>query len=587
MIFSMLVVCISAEEETGTALPTDICGKTSFATRTAVSFDEEDVLSKYVKLASNGRCTYELVDAAVGKGLKMTSGSGTCELYVELPPDKNSKTQNWSFYDGIMWYVDNTGLTLKDGDTVSGTAVRAYPANTYAWTRNTATPVLADFAIDAYYLKDGTWTLCDQSKMNGERLMVPENFKGWMYVPFSSYITVKGSKGVPEQGIYTPEAMYQIMLLSGPYQTADGCSSLIFDEITLVKFDTTAAELAALIEANTPAEAPEEQNTTVEPVAYFMPEKILDATKYATRSVMNFDEENVLGQISEAGADRCTWELVDSAKGKGLKLTNKLNTGEVKIKLFGDEGNEDDAQDWRDYEGIMWWIDTTGVTYSTGKTYTGSAVRVYSAFGSGCSWTRNTTTPVIENFAINAYYIKDGEWVLCDQSLMNGERVIVPENYSGWVYVPFSSYITTQGSLGDPEPGIYANYAISNLTLLSGPYTVSPEGCSSIVFDEIMLIKTGVTNEELAAEIAARKEQESIDAAAAANTTVPTPADNTPATTTAEDAATAEPSDNGTTAVTDEASGGCSSSLVVSPAIAMLTVLGGGIVLRKKKYFKK
>ena len=578
MIFGLFAIGVSADPVPATgALPTEIRGETTFATKTVISFDEENAIANYVRESSSGRCTFELADGVIGKGLKLTSGINTCELNVLLPPDKNSTSQNWSYYDGIMWYVDNTGLTLNTDQTLSGTAVRVYPKSSYAWTRNTASPVLPDFAIDAYYLKDGVWTLCDQSQMNGERLMLPTNFAGWIYVPFTSYITVKGTNNQPTQGIIGSEIVTQLMLLSGPYATnPTGCSSLIFDEITLVKFGMTNEELAAYIEQNQPE--PQEPPQVMEPGEYAMPTSIQGSSVYATKSVMSFDEEGVAARITPVAEDRCTFAIEDAANGKGLKLTNKQNTGEVKIKLFPDPGNPDDAQDWSPYEGIMWWVDTTGVTYAAGRDYTGSAVRVYTTYGSGYSWTRNraeTTEPVLPDFVINAYYYYQGEWILCDQSSMDGERVVVPKNFAGWIYVPFSSYLTAKGSIGEPEPGIYGNFAVSQITILTGPYTVSPEGCSSVVIDEIMLIKTGVTNEELAEQLAQQQSQSDDPS-------------QTPAVTTARP--TTETTAPGTTTEVTEKikKSGCKNSVAFSSAVAMLTVIGcGSIPLCKKSKQKK
>ena len=584
MVLGMLSMGVLADEPEPPAtegLPTSIRGETKFATKTVISFDEENAIANYVQESSAGRCTFELADGAIGKGLKLTSGTNTSELYVQLPTDEGSTAQNWSYYDGIMWYVDNTGLSLNTDQVLSGTGIRVFPKSSYAWTRNTTAPVLPDFAIDAYYLKNGEWTLCDQSKMNGERLMLPVNFAGWIYVPFSSYITVKGASGNPEQGIVGSEIVSKLMLLSGPYATTpEGCSSLIFDEITLVKFGMTNEELAAYIAEHQPEpQDPEEQ---IQPGEYAMPTAVQGETKYATKFVENFDGEGVAERINPVTENRCTFEIVDGANGKGLKLVSKDSTGEVKLKLVPDEGNPDDAQDWSAYEGIMWWMDITGVTHAPGKDYSGSGLRVYATYGNGYSWTRNKAgdlDPAIPGFVIDAYYYYNGEWRKCDQGSMDGERIVVPQNFAGWIYVPFSSYLTTKGSIGEPEQGIYGNFAISSLTILTGPYNTRPEGCSSVLIDEIMLVKPGMTNEELAAQ-----QQQQEQPGGETTTTEKKPATQAPATTTAKPGNETEAP--ATTEATKKAKkSGCGSSVALSSAVALITVIGGGaVLLRKKKH---
>ena len=62
---------------------------------------------------------------------------------------------------------------------------------------------------------------------------------------------------------------------------------------------------------------------------------------------------------------------------------------------------------------------------------------------------------------------------------MNGERLMVPTNYVGWVYVPFSSYVCNALVDGEPYTGVYGLQAVTKLMLLSGPYNSSESGASS------------------------------------------------------------------------------------------------------------
>ena len=107
------------------------------------------------------------------------------------------------------------------------------------------------------------------------------------------------------------------------------------------------------------------------------PANIRGESKYAIKSVLSFDETNFGDLIGNPG-ERCSWELVTTgaASGKALKLTSGNNTSEVTIQLVGDPGNKIGAQDWSEYDGIMWYVDMTGVVGAAEKDTAGSAIRI-------------------------------------------------------------------------------------------------------------------------------------------------------------------------------------------------------------------
>ena len=224
-----------------------------------------------------------------------------------------------------------------------------------------------------------------------------------------------------------------------------------------------------------------------------LPAKVLNEGTYATKSIVSFDEEGIEEKISPAAAGRCTCEVVDGVgiSGKGLKMTVGNNTCESYVNIK--------EMDMSLYDGILYYVDISGVTLNDGKTTTGTGIRLQSPYAQGMSWTRNTVEPIVEGHKINVYYLVGDEWKLCDESLMNGERTQYPEGFKGWVYAPFTSYTSTKGADGKPMAGVYGISAISKLMLLSGPYNCKTEVPGVMIFDEIQLVKLGKTNEEMAA----------------------------------------------------------------------------------------
>ncbi|MGM9682297.1 MAG: hypothetical protein ACI3XQ_01735 [Eubacteriales bacterium] len=308
-----------------------------------------------------------------------------------------------------------------------------------------------------------------------------------------------------------------------------------------------------------------------EPAASVLPPDINGETKFATGKVLSFDEEGIADSITPNGADRCSFEIADGVgiSGKALKMTSGSNTCEVNITLG--------EQDWSLYDGLLYYVDVSGVTLSADKTTTGTGIRIHSLYSTGYSWTRNTVEPIIPDFEINAYYREGDQWKLCDQSLMNGERVQFPQGYKGWVYVPFDSYISTKGSNQTTEQGVYGAECIAKIMLLSGPYQYN-NTTGVVIFDEINLVKLGMTDEEFAASTAESESESQTEASNETNKPAETkaPADST------TDKAPEQSSADATESTGDsgEKSGkGCKSSIVVPTLVVAAVSLSGAAVL--------
>ncbi|MBO5415955.1 MAG: hypothetical protein J6A83_04930 [Clostridia bacterium] len=322
----------------------------------------------------------------------------------------------------------------------------------------------------------------------------------------------------------------------------------------------------------------------------YLPTNINGEATYAYKSVVSFDEDDIAGRLQpqtnqQNNRPRCAWEIVETggANGKALKMVANGNTAEGNIDLGG-------VQDWSKWDGLMVYVDMSGVIPKDGKAGKGGiGIRLTSAlYDKGIfAWTRNgnpnANVAEIPGFEINAWYLVDGSWVKADQAAMDGERIQVPEDFAGWVYIPFTSYITIQGSEGTPEGGVYQSEFINKIMLLSGPYTFADpadgeENTSVVIVDEINLVKLGVNNEEME-EILTATEATTTEATTEKRqkATMPTTAAKTNAKTTAAGAA------DETTAEAEEEKSGCGSTITVASVMMIAAAAAIPAVASKRR----
>ncbi len=228
----------------------------------------------------------------------------------------------------------------------------------------------------------------------------------------------------------------------------------------------------------------------VEPHPDYMPECINGVKKYATYTLISFDEEDkqqALGNIMLENG--CTSSYVDGeVSTRALALTEG---GMFSQAVFNFYRNVDITP----YDGFMFYLDTTGVSTPVNN-QTGAGLRVYSAENENSySWTRNTDSPAVENIDIALYYQTEDGW---DKACcFDGERGQYPENYKGWIYIPFSSYITRATPYSSaPTAGIYGAESINKLMFLTGAYSVVDNVKDTVVVDEISLVKLGVNQSD-------------------------------------------------------------------------------------------
>ena len=240
MSLSVFAVGTLADGAADSVNPANINGEAYSATP-FITFDDDTQIS-FAPNTEGNKMTMDVVaeGGVKGKALKTAAinnswAQGTIH-FTET---------DFSEYDGMLFWVDLSALKMDPANEAlgqpNGIALR-FKSNYVggsAWTRNDQAPIVEGHKIDVYYLDGSEWKLCVQDVMRGERFIRPAQFKGWVYVPFASYISTKGPDGIPVAGIYGDIGMGNMMILTGCYQKEDSVA-MYFDEFQLVKLGTAA-----------------------------------------------------------------------------------------------------------------------------------------------------------------------------------------------------------------------------------------------------------------------------------------------------------------------------------------------------------
>lgn len=162
------------------------------------------------------------------EGLATGTTDARAEIYVDLKKSLSMKNAK-----GIMFYLDVTGVeeNLMNGGvcasiTLNNVDFRSKPLNGFT----------NDDRI-GYYYENGVWK--ETKAINTCRMWVPENFKGWVYVPLISYTYSNGA--LPADGIlydaYTylglPVDIESFRIYTDGY-IYDSNAKIIVDEILFV-----------------------------------------------------------------------------------------------------------------------------------------------------------------------------------------------------------------------------------------------------------------------------------------------------------------------------------------------------------------
>lgn len=128
---------------------------------------------------------------------------------------------------GILFYVDASNLIPAEGKemcvsvTINTNTIRSQG------------PDKATGSAVAWYYSDGIWT--QTTNINACRLQIPQNFKGWLYVPATSFTQTNGEFWDVTTGCFNDNFFVDNMRCYTDGYTYNADSYIIFDEITFIK----------------------------------------------------------------------------------------------------------------------------------------------------------------------------------------------------------------------------------------------------------------------------------------------------------------------------------------------------------------
>ena len=212
-------------------LPTALPNNETFEIHTRIGLDTiDDYLAiegvKYANMTWDAQGIY---GGSCNFGCSMTAGSnGTpnrAECYVSFADSVDPAGMK-----GVMWYVD---FSRVDPNTEKGG-----PCTSITLGNNTYRSNLGDGSntglgkATGYYYNNGEWV--QTTNVNSCRMEVPHGFKGWVYVPLTSYNGAgelyDGTTGIGIEGKWI-----QGINLYTDYYVYSDVKTLTFDEVLFVK----------------------------------------------------------------------------------------------------------------------------------------------------------------------------------------------------------------------------------------------------------------------------------------------------------------------------------------------------------------
>ena len=205
-----------------TKLPAKLPDGSTFDIHTRVGLDSID---DYV--AVNGNFTdmaFTETGAIYGKAISM-----------KVDPAKNSRIEAYvdildpftpEGVKGIMWYVDFSAAVPVEGKAMCTSTT----INTNTYRSKVVDGV--EGSGKGYYYKDGAWV--ETQAINACRMEIPSQFKGWVYVPITSY---NGAGDLFDAATKTGLGnvfVQNIRLYTDHYDYATS-GAVIFDEVVYVK----------------------------------------------------------------------------------------------------------------------------------------------------------------------------------------------------------------------------------------------------------------------------------------------------------------------------------------------------------------
>ncbi|MBQ7603910.1 MAG: hypothetical protein IJU75_03050 [Clostridia bacterium] len=376
-----------------------------------------------------GYSSMTVVDLS-GSNYTLTQGNGTASVtngLLDLKCDNawsqatiapGSGTVSATGYEGLLFYADCS-------DTVGSkvyVSCRIKENWDDAWTRDTYNTKI-NHDIVAYYQSSGGWvdthiTYSDDSHStvvtgNGERFELPAQYEGWIYVPFSSYVSKSSSDDKTIVRGLRSEIVKSLMILTGGYETGE--ASMRFGDFRFVCLDKSIP-------------------STVIGMSVVSSQEI-----DLTSATVSYTEETAGTSFTDAN---------------GLHLVVNPGSGNPQCDIVLSK-----TYDMSGYTGIMFYMDGVNCRPGEESTWTASSavgLRLSAQSGGGQPyfWNRDNAGGTVAGIDIVAYNQDGDGWSELSPMASNNERFAVNGRYAGWVYIPFSSYAINANSTFtafDPE----------------------------------------------------------------------------------------------------------------------------------------
>ncbi|MCQ2428051.1 MAG: hypothetical protein MJ137_06585 [Clostridia bacterium] len=163
-----------------------------------------------------------------GTGIKM-------EAHGQTPGGDRAELELHSYYEanlkgakGIMFYVDFSTTTPQPADNNKPLCASVtINVNTYRCNKDSNGSV-------GFYFADGVWS--ETKNINACRMELPNGFKGWVYIPATSYQKTSDKTPIAdENGLFIDIPVENMRLYTDGYTySTDGSAYVIFDEILFI-----------------------------------------------------------------------------------------------------------------------------------------------------------------------------------------------------------------------------------------------------------------------------------------------------------------------------------------------------------------
>lgn len=219
------------------------------------------------------------------------------------------------------------------------------------------------------------------------------------------------------------------------------------------------------------------------------------------------------GSVKRFGNQYCSRAEIDACSSTTAGLKIYARTGQ-NLSMQSDFYVKN-RPDMRDYTGVMLYVDTTNVvspnsTYISDpndtKKYTAVSVNLILSSSADTALLPENYTDSVESFfsyfnqtarTVEAYYYDSaaGAWVRSANAFASKHVILVPENYTGYVYVPFASYYNSKQTSTSMVDYFEEGYCYTaKMCVHTGGYNKTEPTNAYISIDDIAFVRSAGSN---------------------------------------------------------------------------------------------